>query len=104
MKQDENAKVGCLLLIATIPLGMLSTLWFGYVISILWQWFATRFYPRQITVPEAMGLALMVQLFRPVFVAAQKEKTGSEVFLEAVFFCAYAPAIALLFGFIIKHF
>lgn len=80
--------------------------WRGYVLSILWGWFvAVRFDLPYLSIPEALGLAAVIQLVvhRSESEKQSEERSGSSV----AFFVASGfldPALILLFGWVLTRF
>lgn len=129
-KEDKKAMMGCLaalgLLIVVLPLTIvLSTLWEGYVLSILWgwfiagEWFAAGLVIKPLTVVQAFGLAMTVKLFATGFKTEEnlkrwkeKREKGEEgdlaeqakEFLASMFILLAGGLFVLGFGYVIHLF
>lgn len=102
MKKDDDTAISCGLLLITLPF---STIWSGYVLSLLWQWFITAtFEIPSLSMPAAIGLALVVRYLTYQTQPTDKSKTNTERTAEWIFTAAFWPAFALVFGFIVKSF
>lgn len=92
-----------------VSLGLLFTLtavWRGYVLSVLWRWFMVeQFRLPVISIPESIGLALVVHFLTYQNIECQKEKesAGSRL-ATAALSAVLAPAMALLIGWIVHKF
>jgi hypothetical protein len=87
-----------------IPLGAVVLMWEGYVLSVLWAWFAVpAFGLPPLSIPLAIGLALVAG-------ALTNHKAGNEAkdpdagWSAVVIYGCMKPAVALLFGWIAKGF
>ena len=90
-----------LLVIGAPALVVLSALWRGYVLSLLWAWFVVPvFGAPPLGIPAALGLSLLVAAL-----TAQHMRIGTPKDLGyAMGVALLAPPATLLFGWIIKHF
>lgn len=79
---------------AVLPFSMM---WKGYVLSVLWGWFAvTALYAPPLSVPAAIGITVMINF--------TTNKVGREAkdYYEFALIHAGRPAVALLIGWIIQ--
>lgn len=85
---------------------VLSTLWSGYVLSVLWRWFVVPpFGAPALSVGYAIGIASVVgYLTQPYKSSKADEKTWSALLAEGVAVAALKPAFALLFGWVVTLF
>ncbi len=74
-----------------------SAIWRGYVLSILWIWFIVpAFGLSPLSIPYAIGFALVVSFLTPM------PSKGKELdWSNAIAQIAFAPALALLCGWIV---
>lgn len=127
-KEQKKAMMGCLaalgLLLVVLPLTIiLSTLWEGYILSILWgwfiagEWFSAGLVIKPLAVVQAFGLAMTVKLFATGFkteeaVKRYKEKEGKEAdmaeqakdFLVSMFVLLVGGLFVLGMGYVIHSF
>jgi hypothetical protein len=95
--------------IATLLLGLLSAafylvllgLWNGYVLSILWSWFVVQFGLPTLTVPHAIGLALIGSLMVP-YRKPDESKAGWGKILENLAGRFLTPLLCLGVGYVVK--
>lgn len=86
-------------LIAVIAAAIVGMVWSGYVMAILWGWFAVPiFNVAHISTFEASGLILMVALAT----AKYRNNVKSDPKWERLAFMFIAPLLSLGFGWIIK--
>ena len=85
---------------------VLSTLWNGYVLSVLWRWFVVPpFGAPALSIGYAIGIALVVgHLTQPHEPPKTDEKEWKELFAKSVASAAVKPAIALFVGWIVTLF
>jgi hypothetical protein len=93
--KSESLLKFCVLLLLTLP----SVLWSGFVLSVLWGWFAAPLGAPVLTVGQACGVRAIVGYltFTP---PKENEETSSTA--HTIVFAALAPALALFFGWLIK--
>ena len=90
-----------------IPVLMiLSPIWSGYALSILWRWFMVPLFGFcDLSIPYAIGLTLIVRFLTHIQVY---DKDNREHFNEKLVFsiaiAIFSPAFVLLFGWIIHMF
>ena len=80
---------------------LVTNVWRGYVLSVLWGWFvAPHFALPAISIPIAIGISCMVGLLtmHRSGSEAEQEKSAGEKFAVALVVSLLAPAIALLIG------
>lgn len=74
----------------------------GWVLSVLWGWFAVPvFGAPPLGIAQAVGIAIVVGMFMPHI--DRKEREGAEAFSHAMAMFA-APFVALGIGWIVKGF
>ena len=95
-----------LMFIGAIVVLILSSIWYGYVLSVMWGWFIVHaFHVSSISVPLAIGLSSVVGMFRSYPDTNKKsDKSPSEVFTRAIAYSFFGPLFVLLFGYIIHLF
>ena len=80
-----------------------SYIWYGYVVSILWGWFMVgTFNLPALSIPAAIGLALVVHLLRGYTYEPDKKTTAEKMTSIAMSFIY--PLISLGIGWIVKNF
>lgn len=67
-KKDKDMMMGCLAVIAILfvltPLSIiLGTLWEGYILSVLWNWFVVKIGMPPLTIMLAFGIAITIKPF-----------------------------------------
>ena len=92
-------------LIGIIGLVAVSTLWKGYVLSVLWVWFAVPLGAPAVGVIQAMGIALLVSFLTYQHIRSpKKEQSTAEAIGDATGMALMYPLIALGVGWCIKYF
>ena len=77
-----------------------SVAWDGYVLSILWRWFAVPlFHLPVLTIAQAIGVSVIVALLTKQYVPSKK---GDDTDWGALMYPFFAPATLLLIGYIVK--
>jgi len=71
-------------------------LWWGFVLSCLWDWFLVPFGLPSITTVEATGLVVLLTMFMPV---SDPRRSGYNVIVLTV-----RPLFLLLFGLVLRAF
>jgi hypothetical protein len=109
MAYDGDSQVGKGIVGTLVVLGglILGPMWYGYVLSIMWGWFIVpTFHLPLLGKAIAIGLALTIkQITDQVKPECQKEdKTFWQAIGTGVAHTFGNPAIALLYGYIIKQF
>ena len=85
----------------------LSITFSGYALSILWDWFiADQFGLRSISIPSAIGLALIISYTTYQYDenSTDDKISQGERILKAVFIAIFRPSAVLLTGWIITLF
>lgn len=84
---------------------VLSALWSGYVLSVLWRWFVVPpFGAPALSVGYAIGIASVVGYLTQPYKSNADDKTRSALLAEGVAVAAIKPAFALLFGWVVTLF
>lgn len=90
-----------------IVTAVFGTLWSGYVLSVLWEWFLVKpFGAPALSIATAIGLSLIVSYMtaqRLPETSVEKEKSLALKMTETCLYVFFKPAFALAFGAIIKH-
>jgi hypothetical protein len=96
-----------LAIIGFMVLFIVSPIWYGYVLSILWGWFILpAFHTPQISIPLAIGISIVVRMFTYTNSSDQSDKSSkfSEKFALAIAISFFLPLYALVFGAIVHSF
>ncbi len=72
----------------------------GWVLSILWGWFAVPLGVPAITIPGAMGISILLS----TIAMRRSAKDPDEAWYDWMFFYATKPLVALGIGWIVKQF
>jgi hypothetical protein len=89
---------GLLLGLGFIVLLVVSSIWSGYVLSILWSWFmVTTFGLPELSIPQAIGLSLILGYFHRATTKEQDPAAALAVVLVS-------PLIFLMIGWVVKGF
>lgn len=102
-----NASLILLAVVGFPALLVLSSMWRGYVLSVLWGWFAVPYLGAPpIGVAAAIGISLLVGMLTNHRTGNEATKDGStsERLLSAMAIALIAPALTLLFGWIVTKF
>lgn len=101
----SKTTAGCWVLVTLLPAAM----WSAYVATRLWTWFAVPLGAPHLTVARAMGLSLIVGMYRYSGSTSDAEKdveskTGGQIIGGWLGKAALIPALVLLFGWIYQQF
>ena len=94
----------------TVTVGgiILSSIWRGYVLSILWGWFVSPvFHIAQISIALAIGLSLVIGMFTYQSSSSEskdKKESAGEAVLKALAVAFLSPLFVLALGAIIHAF
>lgn len=78
-----------------------ASLWYGYVLSVLWAWFiVSLFHAPSLSVPAAIGISITVGMFKSNEVDPNDKRSNTERLVVNAVNSFLAPAFALLFGYI----
>lgn len=100
---------GALISLAVLGLPVLivvSAVWRGYVLTILWGWFAVPyFHLPTITVPVAIGVSLIIGMLAHQQTDCEgKKRDPLDAVVHSLAAIALAPALTLLIGWIVTKF
>lgn len=88
-------------LFVLIPLGVM---WSGFALSKLWAWFLVpALGVPQLSIPAAIGLALVVSYMTYQNTNADEDKDTTERVINAALMLALKPAIALGLGWVVAQ-
>lgn len=88
-----------------LVLAVLSVTYSGCALSVLWDWFiVSTFNVDSISIPAAIGLALIVGYLTKTEEPQDEDKSFSEKMKEAAFKAALKPTFALLIGWLVTLF
>lgn len=93
-----------LALIGAIALIPLSSIWYGYVLSVVWGWFITPTLgaPR-LSIPAAIGVAAAIRFITHQHIEDNSEEKPASKRWAGIFVRAFwMPAFTLLFCWIVK--
>lgn len=92
--------------VAFIGIWALSSIWSGYVLSVLWGWFIVpTFHLPPLSVVTAIGIAIVVSyLTHQIDRDDDKKREWSETFTKMIGWGIIKPLIALCFGWIVHLF
>ena len=90
----------------TVIFMVLSSLWNGYALSILWRWFMVPSLGLPpLSIGYAIGLSLVVgYLTQNTKPSKKDDRQYAEILIEGTVTAALKPAFALLFGFVVTAF
>ncbi len=96
-------------IVAIVGIFVLSPIWSGYVLSVLWGWFfVPAFHLPQISIALAIGISLVVHMFTysgsDQSSSKSKDKSASAVFIQALSYSFFSPLVALGLGAIVHAF
>lgn len=99
MKQEDDTNAA-LAIIGGFSILLFSPIWNGFVVTKLALWF----FNHTVSIPVAIGAALLLQVLRPIPYMCKDERDGDTKILNALGTCFLAPAFALGVGFVVKQF
>ena len=85
---------------------VLSNIWSGYVLSVLWSWFMVpAFGLPTLSIPLAIGIAIIISyMTRDLTNTEKNKKSASEVLALAIGWAIFKPALALMIGWVVRFF
>ncbi len=72
----------------------------GWVLAVLWEWFAVPLGAPAITIPGAIGIAVLLS----TLVMRRNPKSADDPWHDPFVFYAIKPVVALCVGWIVKQF
>lgn len=95
-----------MIVLIILTIGLVGSILSGWAMSILWGWFVVPvFNVPVLSIPAAIGLALIVSHLSHQYDAASSEKRDEEETLaSAIVYCLMRPIICVLIGFVVKQF
>ena len=101
--KNEDNMIACLGTILGLILIPLLAIFQGWVLTVLWSWFIVpTFSLPQLSIPVAIGLTLLVGMFKSYTVKREK-KTSQESLTEAIA-VVLIPLFVLFLGWIVHLF
>lgn len=93
------------ILIGVVTLIVISSLWYGYVLSVIWGWFiAPTFSAPLLSVPAAIGMSAAIRFITWQETNGKSEEKSLNEKLAAILVRSFIlPALTLFFCWIIKH-
>jgi len=86
----------------TLALAVYSMTMNGWALSKLWAWFvATTLNAPSLTIPAAIGLAIVVKFFQP-FAKRDKEKKFTDALIEGALIATMSPLVSVGIGWLVK--
>lgn len=86
--------------VGIIALMIFATVWRGYVLSILWGWFAVPIlHLPPLTIAQAIAVSLLAGMLSHQYVPTKDKETWQPAFFSFVF-----PAVSLAMGWIVKSY
>ncbi|NOR58433.1 MAG: hypothetical protein GQ474_07920 [Sulfurimonas sp.] len=93
-----------LILLGLIVLLPFSAIWSGYVLSVLWGWFAvTAFNLPALSVPTAIGITTIIR-FVTYVIPREDDRDSTTKAVEGVVYAALFPAVFLGYGWVAYQF
>lgn len=103
-ESKQEVKDGCILSLISIAISPAAIVWKGYVLTILWAWFIVPIFGlAAITIPQAIGLALIILFVTPTPSSSKSKDEFSTRVALAIFLPFMLPAFVLLIGWIVNH-
>lgn len=95
-----------MIFLASIPLSILTALWAGFALSVMWDWFAVpAFGAPAMSVPVAAGVVLMVRMLTFSKTSRDVDSAIDGAWLaQATLIGLMIPTVALGLGAILKMF
>lgn len=94
--------------IAALVLVVPATVWYGYVLSVLWAWFVVpAFEAPPLSIPYAIGIALLVGMFTRSLARStdvKKHQSATTRFFKALGESFLGPLLTLGIGAIVRLF
>lgn len=91
------------LIVVLFGIGAIGVVWSGFVLSILWGWFAVPIFGLPpIGLAGAIGVATVVGLLTHQYVNTSSDQDKTKAAWNAVGYMAIRPLFALITGFVVK--
>lgn len=87
-----------------ISAAIASTIWSGYVLSIIWAWFIVSVFELpNLSIASAIGLSIVIRFmtYQYSYSDFNSDDNAMERFIHSIFFSALFPALALFTGWIV---
>jgi len=85
---------------------VISSIWRGYVFSVLWKWFIVPVFPAMpfLTIPVAIGIAMVVSFLAYQYTYTKDDRSDTDRMASAFGIALIYPALVLLIGWIVTLF
>src|SRR3954465_13392868 len=104
MADTEDFIAGLVIFVIAMVVIVLSTIYSGFVLSILWAWFMVKtFALPALTISQALGVSIVVRFLTWEYPTNKDEKASDSVPVSLVKVFAIPP-LALIFGYIVPLF
>jgi hypothetical protein len=102
--ENEKGLIACIGILFGIILIPLLAIYHGWILTILWGWFVVpTFHLPELSIAVAIGLSLIVGMFKSYSVGDNKNLTTEDKLVGAVV-TLVGPLLTLLFGYIVHLF
>jgi len=92
-----------LIILGFIALVVLSSIWSGFVLSIVWEWFMVpAFHLPQLSVALAIGISLTIRMVVAQYY--EDSKDADKEVTKAISSAIVYPLIVLIFGYVVHQF
>ena len=82
-----------------------SSIWSGYVLSLLWSWFMVpAFNLPQLSIPLAIGMAIIVRYMTDHIISDKDSRPASEILVLGIVYGFGRPLLALITGWIVRFY
>lgn len=91
---------GTIIALGIAALILVGSIWGGFVLATLWNWYAAPFTAVRLTIPMAIGLSCLIAAIKGVrYRKTPEDEGGNEIVYSLI-----APALLLLVGWVAHHY
>lgn len=85
---------------------VLTSIWRGYVFSVLWKWFIVPVFPAMplLSIPVAIGIAMVVSFLAYQYTYSKDDRSDTAKLGGAFGMALFYPALVLLMGWVVTLF
>ena len=101
-----KAVLYCGLILLTVLLAVVATLWHGYALTVLWAWFVTPLFALPaLSLKFAVGVSLTARALTAVYrPKAEEYGTATERIVHAAAYAFFAPAAGIAVGWLVHNY
>jgi hypothetical protein len=103
---EDKKIIGCLgILVSVIGVIVISSIMYGWAISILWRWFVVPLFDApNLSILEAIGLSLTIGVFTTRYrdTPNSKSNTIADITASIIAYSIINPVVIVIIGYVVK--